>query len=144
MLDRMKDGLVPGLEHEFAYVVPESKLVAALYPEATEFADMPRVFATGFLVGLLEWTCLQTIMPYLDWPREQSVGTAIDITHEAPTPPGLTVTATARLTEVDGRRLRFAVAATDGTDVIGRGTHERAVIDAARFAQRVRVKQPPA
>ncbi|MQA85117.1 MAG: thioesterase [Streptosporangiales bacterium] len=138
----MVEGLAPGLEYEFAFQVPENKIVAALYPESAEFAAMPRVFATGFLVGLLEWTCIQAVLPYLDWPREQTVGIRIDITHEAPTPPGLTVTARVRLTEVDGRRLLFDVTATDGADVIGRGTHERAVVDAARFAERARAKEP--
>jgi fluoroacetyl-CoA thioesterase len=140
---RMAAGLAPGLEHEFTYRVPESKIVAALYPEAEEFAVMPRVFATGFLVGLLEWTCVQAVMPYLDWPREQTVGTAIDITHQAATPPGLTVTARARLTGVDGRRLEFAVTARDEADVISTGTHTRAIIDASRFSGRVRAKMPP-
>ncbi|WP_214323850.1 thioesterase family protein [Nonomuraea sediminis] len=132
-----------GLEHEFAFQVPESKIVAALYPEAPEFQRMPRVFATGFLVGLLEWTCVQAVMPYLDWPREQTVGTHIDVSHQAATPPGLTVTCRARLVEVDGRRLRFEVSAHDGVDVISAGTHERAVIDAARFGARVAAKGSP-
>jgi fluoroacetyl-CoA thioesterase len=70
---------------------------------------MPDVFATGFLVGLLEWTCIRAINPHLDWPREQTVGTHIDVSHEAATPPGLTVTTLVELAAVEGRRLTFIV-----------------------------------
>ncbi|MEV4109746.1 thioesterase family protein [Nonomuraea sp. NPDC049695] len=136
--------LKPGLEHTFRFRVPESKIVAALYPESPEFAVMPPVFATGFLVGLIEWTCVQAVVPYLDWPREQTVGTHVDLSHAAATPPGLEVTCRVRLTGVEGRRLRFEVAADDGHDVISTGTHERAVIDAARFTGRARSKGAPA
>ncbi|MFC4011244.1 thioesterase family protein [Nonomuraea purpurea] len=132
-----------GLEHEFSFPIPQSKIVAALYPESPEFAAMPPVLATGFLVGLLEWTCVRALMPYLDWPREQTVGTHIDVSHSAATPPGLNVTCRARLTGVAGRRLTFEVSADDGHDVISTGTHERAVIDAARFTERVGRKGGP-
>jgi fluoroacetyl-CoA thioesterase len=108
-----------------------------LYPEASEFQVMPAVFATGFLVGLLEWACLEAIMPHLDRREEQSVGTHIDVSHEAATPPGFEVTVRVLLSEVDGRRLVFEVEADDGADVISRGRHERIVIDRARFAERV-------
>jgi len=98
-----------------------SKTVPALYPESPEFVAMPEVFATGFLVGFLEWACIRAINPHLDWPREQTVGTHIDVSHEAATPPGLEVTARVELIEVDGRRLVFAVEADDGVDLISRG-----------------------
>ncbi|WUI02599.1 thioesterase family protein [Spirillospora sp. NBC_00431] len=136
----MDDELKPGLEHEFAFRVTDDKIVPALYPESPEFAVMPPVFATGFLVGLLEWACVQAVRPYLDWPREQTVGTFVQVTHQAATAPGMTVTARVRLTEVDGRRLRFEVFATDGVDVISAGSHERAVVNAARFTERVQEK----
>ncbi|WP_433508765.1 thioesterase family protein [Nonomuraea sp. CA-143628] len=139
----MAEGLVAGLEHEFAFLVPQSKVVAGLYPESAEFGVMPPVFATGFLVGLLEWTCVRAVLPYLDWPREQTVGTRVDITHQAPTPAGMTVTCRVRLVSVEGRRLRFEVAAGDGVDVIGEGTHERVIIDAERFTARALAKGEP-
>ncbi|TMR90074.1 thioesterase family protein [Nonomuraea basaltis] len=126
-----------GLEHEFTFPISESKIVPALYPESPEFAAMPPVLATGFLVGLLEWTCVRALVPYLDWPREQTVGTHIAVSHQAATPPGLSVTCRARLTGVDGRHLAFEVNAHDGHDLISTGIHERAVIDAARFTARV-------
>lgn len=136
----MKDSLKPGLTATLAFPVTASQTVPRLYPEAPEFAPMPEVFATGYLVGLLEWACMRLVVPHLDWPREQSVGTDIRVDHAAPTPPGLTVTVTATLEAVDGRRLRFAVSAHDGVDRITRGTHERVVIDSARFAEKVAKK----
>ena len=136
----MKASLKPGLEHAFTFVVPESKIVPALYPESPEFQEMPHVFATGFLVGLIEWTCIQAVNPHIDWPDEQTVGTKIAIDHTAATPAGLRVTTSVRLVEVDRRRLVFAVQAHDGVDTISRGTHERFVIDAATFNRNVRAK----
>ncbi len=129
----MKESLRPGLEHVLGFQVPATKTVPALYPEAPDFQAMPEVFATGFLVGLLEWACIELVNPHLDWPAEQTLGTHIDVSHDAATPPGLTVTVTARLTAVEGRRLSFTVEAHDGIDLISRGTHERAVINRAKF-----------
>jgi fluoroacetyl-CoA thioesterase len=136
----VKQTLKPGLRYEHKFVVPPSKTVPALYPEATEFAAMPEVFATGFLVGFLEWACIKAINPHLDWPREQSVGTHIDVSHEAATPPGLEITATVELIAVEGRKLVFAVQAHDGVDLISKGRHERFIIDKAKFEARVGAK----
>jgi fluoroacetyl-CoA thioesterase len=133
----MRETLRPGLRHGFTYRVPESKLVAALYPEAPEFQAMPRVFATGFLVGLVEWTCIQAVNPHLDWPREQTVGTRLELSHTAPTPPGNEVRVEVELTALDGRRLVFRVSAQDDAATICEGTHERFVIDAAKFNTRL-------
>jgi fluoroacetyl-CoA thioesterase len=94
---------------------------------------MPEVFATGFLVGLLEWSCIKAINPHLDWPKEQTVGIHIDVSHEAATPPGMEVTVNVELLEVDGRRLLFLVDAHDGVDLISRGRHERFVINKEKF-----------
>lgn len=136
----MNPALRAGIQHELRFVVPDSKTVPALYPESGEFQQMPPVFATGFLVGLLEWTCIEALKPHLDWPREQTVGTHIDVSHCAATPPGLEVSVKATLLEVQGRRLVFELEAHDGVDVISRGTHERCVIDSARFGEKVRMK----
>ena len=133
----MSPDLKPGLRHVHRFVVPPSKTVPNLYPESPEFTAMPEVFATGFLVGLLEWACIKAIEPYLDWPREMTLGTHVDVSHEAPTPPGRTVTATVELLEVSGRRLLFAVEAHDGVAVISRGTHQRHVIVRDRFLERL-------
>jgi len=133
----VRDTLRPGLRHTFTYRVPESKLVPALYPEAAEFQAMPRVFATGFLIGLVEWTCIQAVNPHLDWPREQTVGTRVDVSHTAPTPPGKDVVVEVELTAVEGRRLVFRVSAKDDAAAICEGTHERFVVDAAKFEARL-------
>jgi fluoroacetyl-CoA thioesterase len=137
----MKDTLQPGLRYEHKFLLPATKTVPALYPESPEFQAMPEVFATGYMVGFLEWACIMCINPHLDWPQEQSLGTHIDVSHEAATPPGLEVAATVEVTAVDGRRITFAVSAHDGIDLIAQGTHERFVIDKARFDSKIRSKQ---
>jgi fluoroacetyl-CoA thioesterase len=129
----MKASLKPGIKYAHTFRVPQSKTVPALYPEADEFVAMPDVFATGFLVGFLEWACIKAVNPHLDWPHEQTVGTHIDVSHEAATPPGLEVTASVELIAVDGRKLVFAVEAHDGIDLISRGRHERFVINREKF-----------
>ena len=136
----MKATLTPGITHELRFRVPETKTVPHLYPEAAEFQAMPPVFATGFMVGFIEWACIQAVNPHLDWPREQTVGTHVDVSHDAATPPGLEVRARVRLVEVDGRRLVFEVEASDGVDVISRGRHERFVIDAWKFSHKAKQK----
>ena len=136
----MKDTLKPGLAHTFKFTVDETKTVPHLYPEAGEFAVMPNVFATGFMIGLIEWTCIQAVNPHIDWPREQTVGTHVDMSHVAATPPGMVVTVDVRLIEVDGRRLVFEVEARDEADLIGSGKHERFVILKDKFDQKLKSK----
>jgi fluoroacetyl-CoA thioesterase len=136
----MKDTLRPGLTYEFKFRVPENKTVPHLYPESPEFQLMPKVLATGYMVGLLEWACLRAILPHLDWPNEQTVGTLVNFTHSAATPPGMTVTVRVKLEKVEDRKLSFSVVADDGIDKISEGTHERFVIDAARFNRKLAEK----
>lgn len=140
----MKESLKPGICHELSFVIPAGKTVPGLYPEAPEFQTMPPVFATGYMVGFLEWACLQSVIPHLDWPREQTVGTHVDVSHEAASLPGMTVRARTRLVEVAGRKLVFEVEADDGVDIISRGRHERYVIDSERFTEKVRRKMEAA
>ena len=139
----MKETLQTGITYEHRFVVPASKTVPALYPESDEFLAMPEVFATGFLVGFLEWACIKAINPHLDWPAEQTVGTHIDVSHDAATPPGLEVTAKVKLIEVNGRKLVFEVEAHDGIDRISKGRHERFVINKEKFAAKVGEKKNP-
>ena len=129
----MRDSLRAGLTFEFSYQVSEDQTVPSLYPDIPEGQVMPKVLATGFMVGLFEFACVRAINPHLDWPNEQSVGTGIKVSHIAATPPGMTVTVKGKLEEVDGRKLRFSVAAHDEIDKISEGTHERFIIDAMRF-----------
>jgi fluoroacetyl-CoA thioesterase len=137
----MRDSLQPGLTFEFRFTVPESKTVPHLYPESALFQEMPHVLATGYLVGLMEWACIEAITPHLDWPREQSLGTAVNFTHIAATPPGLTVTIQVRLDKIEGRKLSFTLSAHDGVEKISEGTHERHVIDLKRFNGKVVAKR---
>jgi fluoroacetyl-CoA thioesterase len=129
--------LRPGITYRLQYEVPADKTVPNVYREFGEFQQMPQVFATGYMVALIEQACLLAVKPYLDWPREQTVGTHVDLSHVAATPPGHVVTVDCEVTEVDGRRIRFRAVARDENDLISEGTHERTVIDLERFNQRL-------
>jgi fluoroacetyl-CoA thioesterase len=133
--------LLPGLTFDLKYTIPENKTVPFLYPEAPEFQLMPRVLATGFMVGLFEWTCIKLVNPHLDWPAEQTVGTAVNVSHRAATPPGLTVTVQTKLVKIEGRKLWLTLEARDDLDTISEGTHERFIIDAGRFNAKAGAKQ---
>lgn len=135
----MKDTLHPGAKTQFTYRVPATKAVPHLYPEAHELQLMPTVFATGYMVGLMEWTCLHIIAPHLD-KGEGSLGIHINVSHLAATVPGQTVTVDAECTKVAGRRLYFHVKAHDGIDLIGEGEHQRMVVNWEKFEQRVNEK----
>jgi fluoroacetyl-CoA thioesterase len=136
----MDNSLRPGLTFEFKYEVPETKTVPYLYPEAEEFQLMPKVLATGFMVGLIEWACIRFVNNYIDWPNEQTVGTDVRLSHSAATPPGLVVTVKGELTKVDGRRLTFFITAHDGVDTISEGTHERCIVNAKKFSSKMESK----
>lgn len=136
----MKPSLKAGLKHRFSYTVPKAKTVPYLYTEAPELQEMPEVFATGFMVGLMEWTCVQLLAPHLD-AGEGSLGVHIDVLHKAATPPGLTVTVDAECVEVRGPRARFTLRAHDGIDEIGSATHERFIVAWDRFNRGVAAKQ---
>jgi fluoroacetyl-CoA thioesterase len=135
----MKDTLQPGASATFSFRIPAEKTVPHLYPEAPEFKDMPTVFATGFMVGLMEWTCVKVLAPHLD-EGEGSLGVHIDVSHTAATVPGQTVTVEAECTKVMGRRVEFHIKAHDGVEVIGEGRHERVIAPWARFVARVNEK----
>lgn len=136
----MKESLRPGLAFEFKFKIPENKTVPYLYPESPEFQVMPKVLATGFMVGLFEWACIQAINPHIDWPEEQTVGIQVNLSHVAATPPGLTVRVKGKLEEVEGRKLRFTIVAYDGVDTISEGTHDRFVIKAEKFNAKMAAK----
>ncbi|HOY69853.1 MAG TPA: thioesterase family protein [Methylotenera sp.] len=137
----MKPSLKVGIRYTHVFKVPQSKTVPALYPEAQEFVAMPDVFATGFLVGFLEWACIKAINPHLDWPQEQTVGTHINVSHQAATPIGLEVTANVELVAVEGRKLVFKVEANDGIEMISIGTHERFIINREKFDAKLTSKK---
>jgi fluoroacetyl-CoA thioesterase len=135
----VKTTLKPGLKHRFAYKVPENKTVPFTYPEAPEIASMPKVFATGNMIILMEWTCTQLLAPHLD-PGEGSLGVHVDVSHLAATLPGQTVTVDAEVEKIVGNRVSFKVKAHDGIDLIGEGRHERFVVVWEKFNARVAAK----
>jgi fluoroacetyl-CoA thioesterase len=135
----MKTTLKPGMTHRFAYQVPENKTVPYTYPESPEIAAMPKVFATGNMIVLMEWTCTQLLAPHLD-PGEGSLGVHVNVSHLAATLPGMTVTVDVECAEVVGQRVAFKVKAHDGIDLIGEGRHERFVVMWDKFNARLAAK----
>jgi fluoroacetyl-CoA thioesterase len=137
----MHEALKEGLFFEFQYVVPENKTVPDLYPESEEFQLMPKVFATGFMIGLFEWACIRAIKPYLNYPQEQTVGIHVNFSHTAATPPGQSITVRGRLDKIDGRKLSFSLDANDGIEKISEGTHDRFIIFTEKFNRKVAGKK---
>jgi len=101
--------------------------------------DLP-VFATPAMIALIEKTASESLIPYLDIGTS-TVGTHLDIAHSAATPVGMTVVCETELTEIDRRRLVFKVRVYDSKGDIGSGTHERFVVDAAKFMQKAELKR---
>ena len=111
---------------------------------ANQFKDaaLPPVFATPMMVAAMENAALNAVRAYLD-PGESAVGTVVNVQHLAATPAGHQITADAVVTKVDGRRIEFDVSARDETEEIGKGTHERMVVDLARLDKRLAAKKRP-
>ena len=132
-------GIIPGIAHTLSLEVNDRLLVTAFTPDFSGFADLPPVFGTAFMVGFMEWACIEALRPYLEdgW---KSVGTHVYLSHVSPTPLGMKVTAHVELLEVKGRVLRFRVDCHDECGLIGSGFHERTVIDPQRFMAKVRKK----
>ena len=100
----------------------------------------PRVLATPNMIGLMERTCRDTVLPQLESGYD-TVGTHVDVFHLAAAPIGATVSITAEITAVVGRRVEFHVEAWDEKEKIGEGAHQRAIINVAKFAARMAEKQ---
>jgi fluoroacetyl-CoA thioesterase len=97
------------------------------------------VLATPVMINLMEAAALEAVEHLLP-SGYQSLGIRLDITHHAATPVGMQVTATARVVAVEGRKVHFEVEARDEKEIIGGGTHERVVVNVARFDERVQRK----
>jgi predicted thioesterase len=100
-------------------------------------ADVRPSLATPAMIKWMEFCCRDAIYPHLENGND-SVGIKVSVAHLAATPMGQQVTYTATVAAVDGRRVRFDVEASDGTRVVGKGTHDRFVVDIKRFAARLR------
>lgn len=129
-----------GLVHVQSARVEPMMTVPALSQVFTGFADMPPVFATAFMIGFIEWTCVQALRPYLS-EGQQTVGTHVDVSHVAATRVGMTVTAESELIAVEGRKLRFRVACRDDIGLVGEGLHERAIVERERFLARANARR---
>jgi fluoroacetyl-CoA thioesterase len=127
--------LKPGLVGAATLVVAEAHTAAHIG------SGRAPVLATPMMIALMEAAAVDCIERNLPAGQE-SLGVHIDVTHTAATPLGVTVTARAELTSVDGRALTFEVTAHDATEAIGKGRHKRVVVDTERFRAKVRAKLP--
>lgn len=122
-----------GLKGRAETVVTEENVAGAVG------SGLAPVFATPCMIALMEQAAAGAVQPCLG-PGESSVGTHLDVSHDAATPIGMRVWAEAELTAVQGRRLSFAVTAYDEAGVIGRGVHQRAIVQGDKFLARVQAK----
>ena len=129
-----------GMTHSETVVVEERITVSEVVGVFAPGTDMPPVLATAFLIGFVEWTCMRLLEPYLE-PQHRSLGTHVDLSHNAATPVGMKVTAEVMLEAVDNRRVTFGVVCRDEVEVICEGRHERFVVDIDRFLKGVEKKQ---
>ena len=132
----MKKTLVPGVSGEARLRVVTENLVSF------RRSGMPPVLATPWVLDVMETAAYEAIRPHLD-PGEASVGVGVEFEHLAPTPAGDTVVATARVTEVKGKRVRLDFEARDSHELVARGKHLRAVVDLKRFRERLNRKRAP-
>ena len=126
-----------GAKGSFSLVVTPEHL-------ANRFKDamLPPVLATPVMIMVMENAALNAMKPYLG-TGETALGTRVDVRHIAATPAGRQVTGEAEVTRIDGRRIEFTIRATEGAEVIGLGTHERVIIDLAKFSQQLKSKFGP-
>jgi len=136
----MKPTLQPGVRYLHRYLVPDNKTVPYVFEESEQFRAMPPIFATAFMVGLMEWACMEALAPHLD-KGEGSLGIHINVSHSAPTPPGMEVSVEVTCAEVAGQRSVWEIVARDEVEEIGRGTHERYTVDLERFARKAAAKK---
>jgi predicted thioesterase len=130
--ERVAD-LKPGLEGTAVLTVDEAHTAPRIG------SGRVHVLATPVMINLMEAAALDAAEHLLP-EGHQSLGTRIDVSHVAATPVGMAVRATAVVTRVDGNRITFRVAAHDERDLIGEGTHERVVVNVARFDARANEK----
>jgi len=126
-----------GAQGEYVHRVESSHL-------ANRFKDsiLPPVFSTPYLILIMENAALNAIRQYLE-AGESAVGTHVDVRHLVATPVGREVVGHAEVTGSEGRKIFFRVWATDGTEEIGNGTHERTVVEISRIIGRMASKYGP-
>jgi len=129
----MSPQLKPGLVGQAALVVAEEHTAPRVG------SGRVHVLATPVMINLIEAAALSAIEHLLP-SGHQSLGTLLNVRHTAATPVGMRVSATAQVIAVEGRLVRFRVEAHDEKEAIGEGTHERVVVNVAKFDERVRRK----
>ncbi|MEZ5843468.1 MAG: thioesterase family protein [Hyphomicrobiaceae bacterium] len=135
----MKTRPAIGETHTLSCVVPKRMTVPELIPGDALLSNMPAVLATPNMIALMELACTELLARHTD-EGEGSLGAHVDVAHTAATLPGQTVTVTATVEKVEGRKVAFVVEAHDGVDAIGRGRHVRMVVPWARFRQTLDAK----
>jgi fluoroacetyl-CoA thioesterase len=132
----MKQSLKPGLELKKALVVDESRCIGFMGKEGM-------VYATPRMVSDVEYACRDFLLAHLD-AGEDSVGAHVSIDHLAATPLGLTVEVSARIVEVDRRKVTFEFTVHDALEQCGRGKHVRFVVETAKSRERLAAKRAKA
>ena len=129
----MSEELKVGMTHEIERQTTEEMSAQNVFPH------VPHVYATSVMVGHMEAVCAEMVLSHLG-EGEQTVGIGMKFSHTAATPLGMKVRFSAKLIEVDGRKLVFEVEGYDEADKIGKATHQRFIIDAEKFNSRVAKK----
>ena len=128
----MKDSLKPGVSKVRRIIVDSDRTVAFM-------GEQGRVYATPELCRDIEHTCREALLDHVS-PEEDSVGIEIMVRHSAPTLPGMEVSISATVTNVEGRKVSFDVVATDELEPIGTGKHVRFIVDLEKTYERLRAK----
>lgn len=126
--------LTLGLQGRAETVVTEHNTASAVG------SGLVPVFATPYMIALMENAAVNAVTPHLE-EGQGTVGTHLDVSHDAATPVGMKVWAECRLKEIDGKRLVFDVAAFDEAGPIGKGTHERFIINTEKFLAKCEAKK---
>jgi len=123
-----------GARHEEKLLVTNENAINFLGMEGA------RVLSTPHMIGYMERTCRNLVLPMLEEGHD-TVGTQVNVWHLAAAPMGMVVTFQAEVTGVNAKRVQFKVEAFDEKEKIGEGTHERAIINVAKFATRLAAKK---
>jgi predicted thioesterase len=129
----MKESLQPGVKGEKRIIVEPKQAISFMGPE------VPGVLASPYMLFLMEHAARECVLSHLAEGHD-TVGVGFEFEHCAAAPIGATVIATTELIQIDGRRLHFKIEARDEVEVIGRGKHVRAIVEVAKFAERIRKK----
>lgn len=138
----MLAGLVVGDMAKFTRRITAREAVPEVFPDCAVFKAMPPVFATAYMIGLIEWACVEHLAPHV-LPGHGSVGTHVDVSHSAPSVPGSRVTVESRVETIEGPSVWFAVLARDEAGVIGEGRHRRALVEWGAFGAKLSARLSP-